>query len=90
MKLDVNKQYDTKFIQTQLVEKQFSINDIKKFIPKFKGCSCKQPTCQNNSVSFYQFALNNLMEESNLPDSNFYYDPRQQPKELNFELITFD
>jgi len=82
MGLETNKPYAEDFIKLKIIEKCFSVADIKKFIPRFKGCSCKQTICQNNSLTFYNYMLNNYMEESNFPVCNFYYDPKQEPKEF--------
>ena len=90
MGLETNTPYGVDFIKSSIINKHLSVDDIKTFIPRFKSCSCKQSTCQNNSMTFYNFVLNNYMEENNFPTCNFYYDPKQQPKELNFELISFD
>jgi hypothetical protein len=62
MGLEANKPYVEDFIKLKIIEKCFSVADIKKFMPRFKGCSCKQTICQNNSLTFYSYILENYME----------------------------
>jgi hypothetical protein len=85
MGLEANKPYVEDFIKLIIIEKCFSVADIKKFMPRFKGCSCKQTICQNNSLTFYSYILENYMEEMDIPSSNFYYDPKQKPKEVDIK-----